>query len=280
MKKLLSIFAAAAMLFGFASCSGDLQDDVKVDPNAMTGYWSYRVMNSADVPAGEVAVIANCDGEQTGAFGSPDFLVSAEAGTVNYLVWDGIGGTDFTVSTRTDHPEIELAEGEFAICVFTKYALINIYCYKTGAEDDDWPGIQGTPAVALETVQFAIEGVTVSASGLPEELEGATLYFTGAFNGWTAPGDDGSIEVTVTDGAVSVTLPELAGEAVVGDPQTVVVEGKFASAAWARPEVAAAEGANVKVTVSADAKAVVGTYVDNFEHKDGGTVYACEWDVE
>ena len=35
MKKLLSVFAAVAMLFGFASCSGDLHDDVKIDPNAM-----------------------------------------------------------------------------------------------------------------------------------------------------------------------------------------------------------------------------------------------------
>lgn len=279
MKKLLSIFAAAAMLFGFASCSGDLQDDVKVDPNAMTGYWSYRVMNSADVPAGEVAVIANCDAGQTGAFGSPDFLVSAEAGTVNYLVWDGIGGTDFTVSTRTDHPEVELAEGEFAICVFTKHALINIYCYNTGATDDSWPGVPGTPAVALETVEFSIEGVTVSASGLPGELEGATLYFTGAFNGWVTPGAEGSIEVTVADGAVSVTLPALTGTAVVGAPQTAVVEGKFATEGWARPEVGVAEG-NIKVTVSADAKTVVGTYVESVEHEENGLIYVCDWDVE
>ena len=35
MKKLLSVFAAAAMLFGFASCSGDLHD-VNQDPFAAT----------------------------------------------------------------------------------------------------------------------------------------------------------------------------------------------------------------------------------------------------
>ena len=35
MKKLLSVFAAAAMLFGFASCSGDLHDDNQ-DPFAAT----------------------------------------------------------------------------------------------------------------------------------------------------------------------------------------------------------------------------------------------------
>ena len=32
MKKLLSVFAAAAMLFGFASCSGDLHDASYVAP--------------------------------------------------------------------------------------------------------------------------------------------------------------------------------------------------------------------------------------------------------
>jgi hypothetical protein len=42
MKKLLSVFAAAAMLFGFASCSGDLHDDVK--PAADSG--------STETPAG------------------------------------------------------------------------------------------------------------------------------------------------------------------------------------------------------------------------------------
>ena len=31
MKKLLSVFAAVAMLFGFASCSGDLHDAVQAD---------------------------------------------------------------------------------------------------------------------------------------------------------------------------------------------------------------------------------------------------------
>ena len=35
MKKLLSVFAAAAMLFGFASCSGDLHDAQIID---LTGY--------------------------------------------------------------------------------------------------------------------------------------------------------------------------------------------------------------------------------------------------
>lgn len=38
MKKILSVFAAAAVLFGFASCSGDLHDDA-LAPIDMTGYF-------------------------------------------------------------------------------------------------------------------------------------------------------------------------------------------------------------------------------------------------
>ena len=43
MKKLLSVFAAAAMLFSFASCSGDLHDDVykviDLSGGAVPGDW-------------------------------------------------------------------------------------------------------------------------------------------------------------------------------------------------------------------------------------------------
>ena len=73
MKKLLSVFAAVGMLFGFASCSGDLHDDVKIDPNAMKGNWSYRVIDTADDDS--INMITNNAGGQSGAYGSPDFTV-------------------------------------------------------------------------------------------------------------------------------------------------------------------------------------------------------------
>ena len=45
MKKILSVFAAAAMLLGFASCSGDLHDDVKAPIDLSTGYYLVGNMN-------------------------------------------------------------------------------------------------------------------------------------------------------------------------------------------------------------------------------------------
>ena len=183
MKKLLSVFAAVAMLFSFASCSGDLHDDVKIDPNAMKGYWSYRVLSAADVaPSGEVAVIANCDAGQTGACGSPDFKVPATAGTVNYLVWDGIGGTNFTVSGRTDAPTIDLGDGEFGICVFTPYVTVNLYCYGGEGTDDAWPGVEATATAVAQPVSYYVSAVKL----VGYEMQGSAIY---ALEGWV-PGND------------------------------------------------------------------------------------------
>ena len=283
MKKLLSVFAAAAMLFGFASCSGDLHDDVKIDPNAMKGYWSYRVLSAADVaPSGEVAVIANCDAGQTGAYGSPDFKVPATAGTVNYLVWDGIGGTNFTVSGRTDAPTIDLGDGEFGICVFTPYVTVNLYCYGGEGTDDVWPGVETTATVEVEMVKVVINDATVTAKELPDALNGKTLYFTGAFNNWTTPGDAGTIEGTVTNGSITITLPELSGEFAPGAAQEIIVEGKFASTGWSVPEIAGSVNSkgdgidNVKVTITPSKKTIVGTYsASTLADK-----YECTWEVQ
>jgi hypothetical protein len=205
MKKLLSVFAAVAMLFSFASCSGDLHDDVKIDPNAMKGYWSYRVLSAADVaPSGEVAVIANCDAGQTGAYGSPDFKVPATAGTVNYLVWDGIGGTNFTVSGRTDAPTIDLGDGEFGICVFTPYVTVNLYCYGGEGTDDAWPGVEATATAVAQPVSYYVSAVKL----VGYEMQGSAIY---ALEGWV-PGNDwgegspNKTSVAESDGSYLITF--------------------------------------------------------------------------
>ena len=208
MKKLLSVFAAVARLFGFVSCSGDLHDDVKIDPNAMKGYWSYRVLSAADVaPSGEVAVIANCDAGQTGKFGSPDFKVPATAGKVNYLVWDGKGGTDFTVSGRTDAPTIDLGDGEFAICVFTPYVTVNLYCYGGGDDksyDDTWPGVESTATVVAQPVSYYVSAVKL----VGYEMQGSAIY---ALEGWVpgnvfGEGSPNKTSVAESDGSYLFTF--------------------------------------------------------------------------
>ena len=161
MKKILSVFAAAAVLFGFASCSGDLHDDVKIDPNAMKGNWSYRVIDTAGDDS--INMITNNAGGQSGAYGSPDFTVDVSSGTAA-IIWDGKGGTDLMLSERTDCPSlsdvgVELSDGQACVFVFTPFSSVNLYCYPVAEGafvKDDWPGVATTATVAVEKVKATI----------------------------------------------------------------------------------------------------------------------------
>lgn len=179
MKKILSLIAAGAMALGLIGCSGDLHDDVKVDPNAMKGYWSYRVIDTAGDDS--INVITNNAAGQSGAYGSPDFAVDVSSGTAA-IIWDGKGGSDLTVSTRTDCPSLSdinvtLNDGEACIFVFTPYTSVNLYCYPikdVGAfTSDKWPGTSTTATVKVEKVKATITIKIVN--GTP----GTTYWFSG-----------------------------------------------------------------------------------------------------
>ena len=292
MKKLiLSAITALAFLFGFASCSGDLHDSVVIDPNAMEGYWSYSVFDASQATSGSVGVIVSVKmgTTQSGAFGSPDFVIPATAGSVQAIIWDGSAGSDLSVSTRTDCPSLEslgvtLQSNEFAIIVFTKTATCDLWVYDS--EDSDanlsggtWPGVSTTATVAVEKPSTVSITPTVIATGLPEELNGTTLYFTGNFNGWAPPGEEGSIECIVSNGSVSVLLPSMEIEA---EGEGFALAGKFASSGWSKPEICSVndkgEGADIAVDILPNAFCVVGTYLDPIE-KDDGTQYTCDWEV-
>ncbi len=131
--------------------------------------------------------------------------------------------------------------------------------------------------VALTTVEVT---PNVSVSGLPEALNGTTLYFTGDFNGWAEPGTLGSIECSVADGAVSVTLPKVSKAFETGEEEAFSYQGKFGSAGWKRPEIANDAGENISFKVTSEKFTVKGTFKNTKEHKDGGIQYLCAWNVE
>ena len=122
--------------------------------------------------------------------------------------------------------------------------------------------------------KVTISTATVTATGLPEALNGTTLYFTGDFNGWAAPGADGTIEGTVTDGVITITLPEFSKDFEGSEPQEFAVSGKFANTGWTKPEICAAEG-NINFTLTPEKYTLKGTY-----KSDDGEVYVCDWVVE
>lgn len=119
---------------------------------------------------------------------------------------------------------------------------------------------------------------TISVTGLPEALNGSTLYFTGDFNGWQEPGKDGSIECKVTGGSVSVTLPKVLKAFETGEAQEFSYQGKFASAGWTKPEITNDAGENISFKVTSDKHTVKGTFKTTKEKE--GTQYLCDWTVE
>ena len=117
----------------------------------------------------------------------------------------------------------------------------------------------------------------VIVTDLPEELNGAELYFTGNFNDWKKTGEEGTFKVVVTDGKIELKDIDI----TLKPSGDFAFEGKFAAAGWTRPEVTSDDtSGNVKVTMSASKPTLKGTYKSAKDHKDGGKVYICDWSVE
>ena len=281
MKKILSLIAAGAMALGLIGCSGDLHDDAKVDPNAMKGNWFYTVLDVSKITE-SLSIIFNDGTNQTVNIEDID----PASGSVAY-VWASKSGADpVTVSTRTDCPDKSSLGGENKLVVycFSNAAKVNIYAWE---EDNkiagEWPGSPMDTDAEIPMDDVVIEGATVTANGLPEELNATTLYFTGSFNKWAAPGDEGTVSGVVAEGSITITLPKLETQVESGAAQEIMVEGKFAGTGW-NPAVAGeyAEGpfgsdvSNIKLAITPTKKAIVGTYVNSpAEGK-----YVCTWNVE
>ena len=110
MKKLLSVFAAAAMLFGLASCSGDLHDASEINlaagacPGAMNGWDNTKVWTSvnenvytyeftAAANEAEWKCIAVAGNWNSGAFGGgADKVIETPVGETVALAYDGATG--------------------------------------------------------------------------------------------------------------------------------------------------------------------------------------------
>ena len=113
--------------------------------------------------------------------------------------------------------------------------------------------------------------VTVSVTGLPEAANGKDLYFTGNFNSWKKPGEEGTYKVTVKDGSFSLVASVDAKSS-----------GKFGSADWKKPEICALNEEGKACDISwqelSFGKTLKGVYSKTLT--DGGDVYICNWTVE
>ena len=181
-------------------------------------------------------------------------------------------GTKVTIASTIAGPDWgkclkdHYQEGENASIDISKFAIdytdYIIYADVTGLAKGDaieWKLIKPT--------------VTVSVTGLPADANGKELYFTGDFNSWTKPGEEGTYKVTVADGSISLVASVDAKSS-----------GKFAAAGWTKPEVCGAKkeddnGENIAWDGLPFGKTLKGIYVETIDKADG-KIYCCTWTVE
>lgn len=210
MKKLItSAVAALALLFGFASCSGDLHDDVFVDPNAMQGNWFYKVI---DIPATSESInIIFSDGTNQ----TKDITgVKPTGGSVAYL-WASKTREDTAVeSKRTDCPDKSSlgGEGKLVVYCFSNASKVNIWAWDGDANftGGTWPGLEmSTDAeIKIEKVNVSLTFKVTGAN------KGDRLYINGApwswagdwpFDGWNGKDKDEAAAAEKTNACLLLT---------------------------------------------------------------------------
>ncbi|MBQ5878091.1 MAG: hypothetical protein IIW71_09875 [Treponema sp.] len=183
MKKLLSVFAAAAMLFGFASCSGDLHDDV------------YKVIDlSGGAVPGDWASPANWDNttawttvDKASNTYTFDFETKADLdGDVGFKIvtvsgeWNVDGYTEFEVPV----------DGSVTAEMKTGAAMGgagNAFVTGCKAGGKYTMTVVSNPDTTITVSVVASEGGAAPAAPVPFYLDG--FYISGDMNGWVGTMD-------------------------------------------------------------------------------------------
>ncbi len=288
MKKLIiSAIAAVSLLFGFASCSGDLHDEEvpKHEPVTIDGAaWYYYDLTVYGDNKTEGNFILNGSVKQSVDTAMPEF--TAKTGGVFYFTADvskkdADGKYTLLTSYQSDNPAYTAVPGTVRFYIYTNETSCNIYCFGNdnsfATMDGNWPGVAMTKngEIAKETYDAKATLKSITITGLPDELNGKEIYLTGDPVGWADPGATGSIKVTISSNKISLTdLNMELSVASVEVGQIGTQEMKFAAAGWSKPEVTAAGGNNFKINVSDGAEInLVGAYTGT---KDGDAqVYCC-----
>ena len=181
MKKLItSAVAALALLFGFASCSGDLHD--AVSPNAMKGNWFYYELDTSAVTTDTISIIFNNGSAQT-----EDVVGVAKTGTVEYIWAVPADGSKVTAikNTRTDCPDKNIGNStdKLGIYVFTNSSKVNLWAWAgdTNLTGGTWPGVSITTDAEIKIEKVKVS-LTFKVTGAKAE---DWLYINGAPWSWS-----------------------------------------------------------------------------------------------
>ena len=212
MKKLLSVFAAAAMLFGFASCSGDLHDKEVVLPVPVTiedASWYYYDITVYGDNTSTGNFILNGSAGQSLDTVMPSF--EAKKGGVFYFTADKTkladGKYELLTSYQEDNPAYTPVPGKVRFYIYTNETACNFYCFGNDESFDGslpWPGLAMTKCGAADPTIF-VDGCKV-INITSEANAGEVIYFMG---GWV-PGNTWNTAATcigvVIDGSATYTF--------------------------------------------------------------------------
>ena len=235
MKKLLSVFAAAAMLFGFASCSGDLHDAQIID---LTGYGIRGTMTGWK-EADDIPLVDNGDGTYSISFAAQDpdgtgfeKIAVIELGdgswnTAYRLAQPKSEGDSANVFGEADGWEQKVYQGQSADCMLIPVAK------------GDNVTLLITPSTTYITVKVTVKAgaaPVVPADPVPFYLDG--FYISGDMNGWAGSMDtllwsptldkDTGILTYKYDFAATQEAHEFGIRNNTGDWKVKYVDGEFA----------------------------------------------------
>lgn len=210
MKKLItSAVAALALLFGFASCSGDLHD--AVSPNAMKGNWFYYELDTSAVTTDTISIIFNNGSAQT-----EDVVGVAKTGTVEYIWAVPADGSKVTAikNTRTDCPDKNIGNStdKLGIYVFTNSSKVNLWAWAgdTNLTGGTWPGVSITTDAEIKIEKVKVS-LTFKVTGAKAEdrlyINGAPWSWSGdwPFDGWNGKDKDEAAAAEKTDACLNLT---------------------------------------------------------------------------
>ena len=177
MIKLLSVFAAAAMLFGFASCSGDLHDAEIID---LTGY-GIRGTMTGWAEADDIPLVDNGDGTYSISFAAQD----PDGTGFEKIAVIELGDGSWSTAYRLAQPK---SEGDKANVFGADKWEQKVYqgqsadCMLIPAPKGDNVTLLITPSTTYITVKVTVKSGAAPAAPVPYVLSG--LFIKGDMNGW------------------------------------------------------------------------------------------------
>ena len=179
MKKLLSVFAAAAMLFGFASCSGDLHDAQIID---LTGYGIRGTMTGWDAAA-DIPLVDNGNGTYSISFAAQDPNGTGIENVAVLELGDGSWNTAYRLAQPKSEGDAANVFGEADGWEQKVYQGQSADCMSIPAAKGDNVTLLITPSTTYITVKVTVEGGAAPAAPVPYVLSG--LFIKGDMNGWS-----------------------------------------------------------------------------------------------